>query len=124
MPWPQTGATHYHAQLGLPVKGRAIKGLVVCNNSDLKPLDLQNSLAPGCYQLSPDVFIVILLETLYFLFIRMCQRNIFINCVGILLCNLDVSAKCSFITFIDKLTIKVHCNAIANFFAQNLFYCL
>ena len=31
MPWPQTGATHYHAQLGLPDKGRAIKGLVVCN---------------------------------------------------------------------------------------------
>ena len=31
MPWPQkTGATHYHAQLGLPDKGRAIKGLVVC----------------------------------------------------------------------------------------------
>ena len=29
MPWPQTGATYYHAQLGLPDKGRAIKGLVV-----------------------------------------------------------------------------------------------
>ena len=29
MPWPQTGATHNHAQLGLPDKGRAIKGLVV-----------------------------------------------------------------------------------------------
>ncbi len=26
MPWPQTDATHYHAQLD---KGRAIKGLVV-----------------------------------------------------------------------------------------------
>ena len=26
MPWPQTGATHYHAQLEL----LAIKGLVVC----------------------------------------------------------------------------------------------
>ena len=24
MPWPQTGATHYHAHLGLPHKGRAI----------------------------------------------------------------------------------------------------
>ncbi len=31
MPWPQTGATHYHAQLGLPYKRRAIKGLVVCS---------------------------------------------------------------------------------------------
>ncbi len=31
MPWPpKTGATHYHEQLGLPDKGRAIKGLVVC----------------------------------------------------------------------------------------------
>ncbi len=31
MPWSQkTGATHYHAQLGLPDKSRAIKGLVVC----------------------------------------------------------------------------------------------
>ena len=30
MPWPQTGATHYHAQLRLPDKGRAITGLVVC----------------------------------------------------------------------------------------------
>ncbi len=29
MPWPQTDATHYHAQLGPPDKGRAIKGLVV-----------------------------------------------------------------------------------------------
>ncbi len=28
MPSPQTGATHYHAQLGLPAKGRAIKWLV------------------------------------------------------------------------------------------------
>ncbi len=32
MPWPRTGATQCHAQLGLPDKGRPIKGLVVCNN--------------------------------------------------------------------------------------------
>ena len=25
MPWPQTGATQYHAQLGLPDQGRTIK---------------------------------------------------------------------------------------------------
>ena len=31
----KTGATHYHAQLGLPAKGRAIKGFVVCNSYDL-----------------------------------------------------------------------------------------
>ena len=30
MPWPQTGATNYHAQLELPDKGSAIKGLDVC----------------------------------------------------------------------------------------------
>ncbi len=30
MPWHQTRATHYHADLGLPDKSRAIKGLVVC----------------------------------------------------------------------------------------------
>ena len=30
MPWPLTGATHNHAQLGPPDKGRAIKGFVVC----------------------------------------------------------------------------------------------
>ena len=59
MPWPQTGATHYHAQLGLPGKGRAIKGLVVCNNWDLEPFDLPNVLALGCYQPSPGVLIVL-----------------------------------------------------------------
>ncbi len=58
MPWPQTGATQYNAQLGLPDKGRANKELVVCNNWDLEPLDLLNGLALGCYQPSPEVFIV------------------------------------------------------------------
>ncbi len=47
MPWPQTGATPYHAQLGLSDKDRAIKGLVVCNNWDLEPLDPLNGLALG-----------------------------------------------------------------------------
>ncbi len=28
MPLSKTGATHYYAELGLPEKGRAIKGLV------------------------------------------------------------------------------------------------
>ncbi len=31
MPWPHTGATKYHAQLGLPDKVRTIEGLIVCN---------------------------------------------------------------------------------------------
>ena len=59
MHWPQTGATHYHAQLGLPDKGRAIKGLVVCN-WDLEPLNLLNGLALVCYQPSPEVLILII----------------------------------------------------------------
>ena len=29
MSWPKTGATHYHAQLGLSDKGHAIKELIV-----------------------------------------------------------------------------------------------
>ncbi len=60
MPWPQTGATQYNAQLGLSDKGRAIKGFVVCNNSNLEPLDLLNGLALGYYQPSPEVFFVLL----------------------------------------------------------------
>ena len=48
MPWPQAGATQYHPQLGLLDKGRAIKAFGPANNS----------LALGCYQPSPDVFIV------------------------------------------------------------------
>ena len=47
MPWPQTGSTQYHAQLGLPHKGRAIKGFVIYNNWVLQPLDLLNGLALG-----------------------------------------------------------------------------
>ena len=45
MSWPTTVATHYSAQLGLPDKGCAIKGLVFCNNWELEPLYLLNGLA-------------------------------------------------------------------------------
>ena len=55
----KTVATQYHAQLWLPDKGHAIKGLVVCNNWDLEPLYLLNGLALGCYQPSPEVLIVL-----------------------------------------------------------------
>ncbi len=58
MIWPQTIATQYHAILGLPDKGRAIKGLVVGNNWNLESLELVNGLALGCYQPSPEVLIV------------------------------------------------------------------
>ncbi len=57
MPWPKTGRTQYHSQLSLPDKGCAIKGLVVCNNWDIEPLDLLNDLTLGCYQPSPEVWI-------------------------------------------------------------------
>ena len=55
----QICATIYHAQLRLPEKGRAIKGLVVCNNWDEEPLDLLNSLALGCYQPSTEVLLIL-----------------------------------------------------------------
>ncbi len=32
MPWSKTGATQYHAQLGLPDKGCASPNFVVCNS--------------------------------------------------------------------------------------------
>ncbi len=51
----QNRRNQYHAQLGLPDKGRAIKGLVVCNSWDLEPLDLLNGLALAYYQPSPEV---------------------------------------------------------------------
>ena len=54
-PWPKTGATQKHAQLGLPDKDRAIKRLVVCNNWGVEPLGLINCLVLGCYQPSPEV---------------------------------------------------------------------
>ena len=53
MPCPKTGATQCLAQLGLPDKGRAIKGLVVCNSWDIEPWDLHKGLADervGCLQ--------------------------------------------------------------------------
>ena len=53
MPWPQTGASQNHAQLGLSDKYRVIKGFVICNDWDLEPFDLLNGLALGYYQPSP-----------------------------------------------------------------------
>ena len=58
MPWPQTGATQYRAQLGLPDKGHAIKGFVVCYARDLESLDLLKGLALGCCRPSPEVIFV------------------------------------------------------------------
>ncbi len=56
MPCLKTGSIHYHAQLTLPERDRAIKGLVyVFNRWNLEPLILLNGLALGCYQLSPEV---------------------------------------------------------------------
>ena len=52
MPWSQTGATQYHAQLGFPDKGRAMKGLIddclqLLGSRAFGPL---NGLALGYYQ--------------------------------------------------------------------------
>ncbi len=58
MPRPQTGATNFHKRLGLPDKGRAMKGLVVYNNWDY-PLEMLNGLALRCYHSSPEVLIVL-----------------------------------------------------------------
>ena len=55
MPWPQTGATQYHTQLGLSDKSRAINGF--CQGS--RAFELANSLALDCYQTSPEVLIVL-----------------------------------------------------------------
>ncbi len=53
---PKIGKTDYHEQLGLQDKGRAIKEIiVVCNDWNLKSLDILNGLAVGCYQPSPEV---------------------------------------------------------------------
>ena len=37
MPWTLKDANDYHAQLGLPGKGRAIKGLIVYNGWNIEP---------------------------------------------------------------------------------------
>ena len=52
-----------HAQLGLPDKGRAIKGLVVCNDEDLEPLDRLNGLAIQIY--SGIVFVIVDYTNIY-----------------------------------------------------------
>ncbi len=44
--------------VGVPDKGRAIEGLVVCNSWDLKSLVLLNGQALGCYEPFPEVSIV------------------------------------------------------------------
>ncbi len=59
MPWPQTGATQHHAQLGLPDKGHAIKWLIVCNKLGYRAFEPAIGLALGSYQPSPEVLIVL-----------------------------------------------------------------
>ncbi len=76
MPWPQTGATQYNAQCGLPDKGRAIKELVVCNSWDLEPWDLHNGRALNCNQPSPEVLIVLgILDGKKYLFCELFKRS-------------------------------------------------
>ena len=49
MQWPIIGTTNRHAQLKIPDEDCKIK-VIVCNGWDLKPLELRNSVALGCYQ--------------------------------------------------------------------------
>ncbi len=51
MPWPETGATHYHSQLELKVI--QITSWLSATIGILVPLDLLNGLALGCYQPFP-----------------------------------------------------------------------
>ncbi len=55
MPWPNSGATHFYAQLGLSDNGHVIKELVVYKSWDVDLLDLLNGLAICKYQPSPEV---------------------------------------------------------------------
>ncbi len=61
MSLPHTGS-HYHAQLGLSDKDRVIKGFVVCNKWDQEHLDRLNGLAKGCFQPSPEVWLVLYIQ--------------------------------------------------------------
>ncbi len=60
MPWSNTGATLYHAQLELPKNGRVIKGLIVFSGWDLEPLYLLISPSPDCYQLTIALLMLII----------------------------------------------------------------
>ncbi len=47
MLWPQTGATHNHAQIGLSDKGHTIQWLIVCYLERLGSLIYRIGLAPS-----------------------------------------------------------------------------
>ena len=57
MRWPKTGATYYHTQLGLPDRGRTIKGLFLCNSWDFSAFGLLQRVALRCYQPSLELII-------------------------------------------------------------------
>ena len=59
MPWPKTGATHYHAHFDLPDKSRAINWLVVCFSWDV--IAFRPALHSGSMLLSPEVLISIII---------------------------------------------------------------
>ncbi len=59
MSWSQTGATHYHAELGLPDKGCAIKGWL---SAILCGLDQRRGWVLGLAQGTWDWFIVVVVR--------------------------------------------------------------
>ncbi len=120
MPWPQTGAIQYHAQLGLPDKGRVIKGLVVCNSWDLEPLDLLNGLALGCYRkiekMTPqlhEIKVVDEKQNIGMYKTSWKTGNIFLK-TRVEIENIQESVLFGLLTEIhlDNFSVEVHCNNI------------
>ena len=57
LPWLKTVLTLCHAKLGLPDRGRAIKGLFLCNSWDFSAFGLLQRVALRCYQPSLELII-------------------------------------------------------------------
>ena len=55
MPWTKTGATHYHAQLGLIIQGLSIKGVVVYGANGRFTPQLERCMFQGAWRgLEPE----------------------------------------------------------------------
>ncbi len=62
MPWPQTGAAHNHAELVLPYKDCAIKGIVVCYVEWLGSLKGMPKILTLVYAISVEIMVHVLLH--------------------------------------------------------------
>ncbi len=72
----QSSASLYYAQLELPYKGRAIKGMDVCNSWDLDPLNLLNG--PSGYRLLSkyECISIVLYQSFMILLYKDCNHKI------------------------------------------------